>query len=686
MDSLLTKIFPTLTAPGMELKNKDGCYNTLIRGDMQVKVDGFPSSRAMSMAQTMTWLGLTSGRLTGGPSDLDGINKNFLTPEATINMDAIASFLKSHGGLQNNVLSAHIAQMERWNWHDNQVSLLVNMLRYSLLKRLEEGNVGTGLNGNLPSYDDGHVRVNRNEYFPQGYPQEVATLRWPCGNVEDNIPHFHHANDYIPATGGQMIDVSCLTEKEARFVLLMLGKWNRTTRYRLDFDLPKLVDGVAYRRAQPVGGLVEFIGEGPNVEPMPQTLTSGEAWRTLLSYVAHNGLYGSFSVALNVIISMMAQMVPATAEGHVWLEEELQVVLPRFEAVRGRYPFFNEGEKAFVSHRALAEWRMLNAKQERILLLANIYAQAYQTGLAVRSLRYNVEENPTDLFATESMFISPQMYLPAAASEALRHPVPLSGMSGIAFTHTNRLDRPVAGRRVKVTAQDQRAVENYGIIQEHDVQYIVVERTPFAGVPTLLLPLNPFKDVTPFTLRGSIDASKLERNRLGWKATPYQLWHWAWASRLCGYDINISTSMQLVNGKRPYAPNESSWTWPLMVKDEYLGETITVTGLEPRQNRFISLPPIHAQFYRGTVDFNFSITSQMVSLPRREQADMICEYGATGGLTSPATVRVMVGQHLRQLRGFIDRREADFQFVERVQAGVIPPEPGIQDAPDVGGD
>nr|ATO91014.1 putative capsid protein [Puccinia striiformis totivirus 5] len=684
MDSLLSKVFPTLTSPGMEVKNKDGCYNTIIRGDMQVKVDGFPSSRAMSMAQTMTWLGKTVGRLTGGPSDLDGINKLFLTPEATVNMDAIASHLKSHGGLQNNVLSAHIATMERWNWHDNQVSLLVNMLRYSLLKRLEEANVGEGLNGVLPAYDDGHVRVDRNQFFGATYPREVTTLGWPCGRNDEDIPSFFHGNDYVPQSGGHYLDLSALSEKESRFVLLMLGRWKRTTRYMLDFNLPKLTDAVAYRRHAQVGGLIEFIGDGPDVDPMPPTLTATESWRTLLAYVAHNGLYGAMSTAMHVIANMMCQFVPATAEGHVWLDEELTAVLPRFEAVRGRYVFFNEGEKAYVSHRALSEWKMLNAKQERLFLIGNIMCQAYQTGLALRALRYNVEEQPTDLFATESLFLNPQYYLSAAAAEALKHPVPLAGMSGVGFSHTNRLDQVTRNRRVYVTAANEEARAEYNLHFDNVLEYIEVSKTPFAGVPTLLLPLNPLKDITPFTLRGSIDASKLERNRLGWKATPYELWHWAWASRLCGYDIKIKTPMALENCTRPYAPNESSWTWPLMVKEDYLGERITIVGMEPRQHRFITLPPIHAQFFTGKVDFNFSIMSQMVSLPGRQQADMICEYGATGGLTSAATVRIIVPEHLKQLRGFIDRVEADFRFVERVQAGVIPPEVNMNDAIDAG--
>nr|WMV64395.1 putative capsid protein [Uromyces fabae virus] len=679
MDTLLSKIFPTLAAPGMEVKNKDGCYNTLIKGDMQVKVDGFPSSRAMTMAQTMTWLGKTTGVLTGGPSDLDGLNKLFLTPEATVNMEAIASHLKSHGGLQNNILSTHIATMERWNWQDNQVSLLVNMLRYSLLKKLEEANTGDGINGHLPRYDDGHVTLDRDQYFSDRYPREVQTLGWPCGHMDEDIPNFYHGNDYIPQSHGDYIDISPLSDKESRFVLLMLGRWRRTTRYMLDFDLPKLVDGVAYRRSNAVGGLVEFIGEDADREPPPTLLSSGESWRTLMAYVAHNGLYGAMSVAISVVTSAMCQFVPATAEGHVWLDETLTISLPRFQAIRGRYLFLNEGEKAFVSHRAISEWRMLNAKQERLFLLGNIMCQAYQTGLAVRALRYNVEENPTDLFATEATFLHPQYYLSAAAAEALRHPVPLSGMSGVGFAHTHRMDQVTTGRRVYVTAANEQARNEYQLAFDHDREYITVSKTPFAGVPTLLLPLNPFKDVSPFTLRGSIDATKLQRNRLGWKATPYQLWHWAWASRLCGYDLTIRTPMALENATRPYAPNESSWTWPLMVKDDYLGETITITGMEPRQHRFISLPPLHAQYFCGKVEFNFAVMLQAVSLPKREAMSMICEYGSTGGLTAASHVRIVVPEHLRQLRGFIDRREADFQFVERVQAGVIPPEVNMND-------
>ena len=44
----------------------------------------------------------------------------------------------------------------------------------------------------------------------------------------------------------------------------------------------------------------------------------------------------------------MLTVYPDTAEGMTWLTHVPEVHLPKFGSVRGRYPFLNSGEAAFI--------------------------------------------------------------------------------------------------------------------------------------------------------------------------------------------------------------------------------------------------------------------------------------------------------------------------------------------------
>ena len=59
--------------------------------------------------------------------------------------------------------------IKSWDWSDNRTTLLVNMLRFVMIQRLQAET--DSLDVDLTTYDDGHVQVNRNQWWPERYPQ-----------------------------------------------------------------------------------------------------------------------------------------------------------------------------------------------------------------------------------------------------------------------------------------------------------------------------------------------------------------------------------------------------------------------------------------------------------------------------------------------------------------------------------
>jgi hypothetical protein len=59
--------------------------------------------------------------------------------------------------------------------------------------------------------------------------------------------------------------------------------------------------------------------------------------RVLNKYVIANRLYGAFEVALGIYHQTALTPVPDTAEGLIWLKRKKQIILPRFDAMRGLF-------------------------------------------------------------------------------------------------------------------------------------------------------------------------------------------------------------------------------------------------------------------------------------------------------------------------------------------------------------
>nr|ULN99203.1 capsid protein [Pterostylis totivirus] len=432
MDSFVRRFFPEFRAPGMPFVMGDNCsLTTYYSGILTVLTQNSAQNREYVANQPMTPAGMADLCLEGGISSLDGLNRQVLNPEGSVNMESLGIMLKTASGLQTAVWSAHMAAANTWEWADNHTTLLFNMLRFCFMRQWTKGS--GNLNVALGEYDDGHVKISRDQWWPDTYPAN-NDWDWPGGIDSENYPTFRRLIDPVPDDGRCCVDLRGLSSTGARFVLLMLGAWRRRSRYRVDMETPMLVEHVYYRSHGVVDSLDSWMAEnhirpvGAVVPPLP---TAEEAWEYLRMYITQNRLFDHFSTALYMMCCLAYQFVPVTAEGNYWLSLTWKASLPQFRSIRGRYVCLNEGISALVSHRALAEWGFINGKMEKLNLMALVFGQAAQTGMAIRSTRRGMEDDPQDLYQTNPCIRRPSEFFAASVAEATRCAVPMSGMESV---------------------------------------------------------------------------------------------------------------------------------------------------------------------------------------------------------------------------------------------------------------
>nr|QIP68077.1 coat protein [Erysiphales associated totivirus 18] len=670
MDKVIKQVFKSEGVAGMAIKHDNGNYNTLLRGNLAVEVAGVNGVRKMVMAQSMTYLGRSTAIMGSGSSDLEGVNKFCLTPEGNLNMTNILATVSKEAGLQPADQTLQLEQIKFWTWADNHVALLVNLLRFALLREMAENSGGVGLAGHLPKYNDGHVTVDRTKLLPAEYPVG-GDMKWFTDFDSDYMPETRHTSKYLGHKCDVSLDLRGLTEQEATIVLLCCGRWSRQSRYLLDFDTPKLTDALVYRSHKTKVEISAYDAELEEHLEHPALPDAKTIWRALHRYVCVNRLYSQYSTALALIAQITCQFLPATAEANVWLTYPRVIHLPMLKSMRGSLPFINADEPALVSQRALNEWAVFGVEAQRYNLLANILSQAVQTGVAVRALRFRNEDNPDDLYRTYDAVNNPPIMYGALCSEALRCPVPLAGMMNVFVELELPDERSSVDMNIPVTMATPRET-GYDIRTQGSESKLHVSSLPMAGVPTLLLPLNPLGHVTPFNLRGSFDTSTMRRTKMGWETSLYEAWNWAWVSRLCGYDLQMMHQYGASFGSRAYAPNESSWTWPLLGSVSHNG-TVCINKMSERADSWIDLPALHSRMFNGVINYRFVINSHCVSLPNRQEPEVIGDMFSAAPVLSLTHVALTSMAEVIKLKGFIDRSESDFRFVDDVQAGQIPP-------------
>lgn len=695
----MKQFFRDFDAPGMNFKfdKSDKSTYTYYAGILTVFDQNLTQNRNFYASQALTPAGLMRAEMSGVSSSLDGLNKAFVTPEGSLNLETLASAVKSTSGKNAAEWASHVAMMRMWDWSDCHTPLLVNMLRFVMLRRM--GVEWGDFNLKLKKYDDGHVQIDRNQWWPkegdkcaEGYEEKSEwDKHWPSYGTEQELPEVTRLTGNTPDTDDSVIDLRGFNQNEARWIVAMLAPWERRSRFRLDFKLPRLADIVRYRCESEIGNIKgHFCTPTPSqTEPEPQLPTWSEAWEALKKYVTKNRVYSDFSSALYIVVGAMYQMLPATAEANYWLSINWNVSIPSFHSIRGRYQFLNQGEGALVSQRALSEWTYVVSRIEKINLMAAVFVQAYQTGMAVRSVRHGLELSPTDLFCSENEFTEPHNMLSAAAAEATRSMVPLSGQLGCYINTDTNFEVFDANRQVATLNTDITGIDGYDFVdpvQGSTTYSIRAPRITFAGVPVLILPLNPFPYNSPFTMKGCIEEAPNKVDRKGLRTNITRAWEIANLYRLCGYDTNYDANVTVAGPSEWFAPNDAQMVWPVMIADDDQDEIVTIEEQPQRDNHFISLASTSSMaFKKQKYEYSIRINRRGSATGAATGRSEIAEYSGVMRMTTQATVTYQIPDAIARLRGYISRNEQGFQFVEAVQAGVIPTVEGAGDVTGVAG-
>jgi hypothetical protein len=256
-------------------------------------------------------------------------------------------------------------------------------------------------------------------------------------------------------------------------------------------------------------------------------------------------------------------------------------------------------------------------------------------------------------------------------SEATRIAAPLN-MSTEAYVTIPQLVDGMFNRAIRLKV-DVASAPGYDILNDADGPYLRVDYAPQAGVPVLLLPIDPYEQTSPLSLSIKIAHDKEKKGRYGTSMNVYDAWNLAWAARICGFDTEIESKTDTIGAKRFFASNETSWTHCLQMNKVDIGTCVTVTNLIRRDHVFIELPPIHTRLFNDAVTVVLKQIDTRVCATRDSRGCRVSDYGSIGGIISMSDIRIAVPAGVTKLRGFLLRAKSDFRFVNDVQAGVIPP-------------
>lgn len=649
--------------------NTMGCCKIKSQAVLSVTFDQFPYTRHYKPTQVLTYLGRVDAIVTGAAHSLDGFNAKAVTTDGTINIDEVINFIKTESGKQANVWASHIANVQSWDWVDSQTALLINAIRFAVLLHLQEESDSTDMEGHFPVYDDGHLTIDRDAVaFTAHYPRSAGVTRsWPGGDVDQHYPEVRNLKEYVPPADGDHIDCSGLNAVETLVIYAMLGTWVRTSRHRLDFDMPMLTDDISYRgttdiRPQVLAWLTPQVGTPATPPAVP---TSKVVWGAVHKYVAVNRLYSAYSAALGMVAKAAMTMLPETAEGQAWLKVGMTLHVPAFKASRGTYRFLTHGEAVSVSERSLREYERFSKGPEYLLAAAALLCQAYAVGHARRSMRYIAEDRPYDLLATEAVVLAPETTYAALASEGCGVAVPLDYLANLGMTYAEQY-LPECDIRVQI-ASTVGSTAGYNI--DATTNELVVHRLPEAGVPYMLLPLGVFGPDGPYQGMFKVSVPISRKTRRGAMMTPEEAWRLAWLARKCGYDVSVADA-PFQGVSRYFASNENQWTHKPVPAYGYSETTMHVTDMVERANNFIFLPRYFTKQFNGEIAvvekfYNVGIVNMGESREWR-----ITYLPAPTKSISPG-IELDVPTTMQYLRGYIVRKPQDFQFVGSVQAGLM---------------
>ena len=476
-------------------------------------------------------------------------------------------------------------------------------------------------------------------------------------------------DEYLAEEDSQVISVQTLTEPEITFVFAMLGKWERKSRYMLDFNTPMLCNKVFYRARGEVKQLGAWIRKNDSIPCAP---TEIEVAKTALrKYITENRLYSHYAAAHQLLAQVAVQYVPDTLEATSWLAYTRTLKIPKFNACRGRYTPLLAHDAGMLTSRSMSEFAYFGAELSISKVAMVMMAEGYQTGVAVRASRCRNEIDSKDISLTEGVLRTPQAHWVALVSEGIRTPVPTIQMTDCyAIILDLPLDRQYGTAFVKV---DKASEPGYLIEKCGDDNIIRTTYMLVPGVQIMSAPTEPFPEESPYSLSVSLSVPDSRRDRYGAEMTMMEAWKYAWIMRICGYDVDIESPRDFCIQQRFFASNETRWTHCLQKLAHNRRNNLYVSDVKSRNDPHrLLVPRIHEEGIRHTLNMQLDYVSRGVS-----QSDQVGHHPVSSShgfyTTGDFDVqRVVVHKAYESLKAFVVRDNQGFRFVESVEAALMP--------------
>nr|QED43027.1 unknown [Ambrosiozyma totivirus A] len=651
-----------------KIRNQSNSINYPVKSDRgnfevhhRVRADfsysGLTFNRTFGARQRFTYVGDVSPIMMTGTSSLAGVNKKYLTLEGAVNMDAVLNDVRMNTGATAQAVHAHGYNVANWSWEDNHTTLLVNLLRLYHLKKLEEdGLIGKG---ELPEYNDGHVRIAN---FGDVTSLDTFKLNWPCGKNAEGYPEWALFNEVLPSIDVPYIDLRGNSVAEAEIILMMTAAWSRTSNLIIDYNLPRLCERLAYRANHPIGKPDEWIEAGMKDEDFPVP-PSKLIWNAYRKYVSHNRLFNQAFTATYILSQMMVRPFSNSAEGMIWTKATPVLALPTFKSARGRYPFLLTGEAALIQASALSDWNSIGNSPDSINTVATVLASAINIGLYARSFKAVVDGAVIDDSYDLSLFIRPETFVASALANATGFDAPLNGSDGCYIYYDQFVDV------TQINSIEATVFEGDGY-DYTPAEGLKVIGTPLATNPYLIYPLATFDSANPFSGSFHIKAPH-DFVRNGARVSKYEAWCMSWALRVAGYDVECKFSNDETGLSKFYAANEDSWTAiPYAALDDDV-LTVILKSQEMRRNHFVDIPNLTRPGFGQDIDVKINLID---SYHEAKKGDRTRNHtiGAYTSLPKTAGIQVISGNDLMRTWGAVRRTKEGLTMSDTIRPAIVP--------------
>lgn len=317
--------------------------------------------RGALFTNVLSPFGILKSDVVHDPPNFDGINARFFNDYGEIDERAIAETLRLKGTYRPNVV-ADIAPTIAASNSENHVSVLVNLLRFSVIKRSDPKDYKF-TNDDL-FYDDGHLAVSYKNFLKREFTEDFEF------SFKEEIMIERFSESSVIGDDFFCPNIENLSGREFNIFLTMLGTIKCDYPMRLAFSTPRLVDRLTLPFASKHASYYEVI----------EDFTANEVDQIMRKYIFANRVEAAFDLAYLIVTQAMFAPLPRAIEANGWVSPVNTIKLPKVGSIRGLLPELTGGQPLSRNPQKVLTWMNYKQAPGRIAIHAIAVCEAFYTG------------------------------------------------------------------------------------------------------------------------------------------------------------------------------------------------------------------------------------------------------------------------------------------------------------------